>query len=98
MLPSQLSLTLGEHLRGQRTRRPLGRGPTLSPNRRNPLEWYALCRSGCSQGPKMDILVADDDRIGRFLLNSALRELGHSVTEARMDVMPGKLGNASATS
>jgi len=30
----------------------------------------------------MDILVADDDRIGRFLLNSALRELGHSVTEA----------------
>jgi CheY-like chemotaxis protein len=30
----------------------------------------------------MDILVADDDRIGRFLLNSALCELGHSVTEA----------------
>jgi CheY-like chemotaxis protein len=30
----------------------------------------------------MDILVADDDRIARFLLNSALRELGHSVTEA----------------
>jgi CheY-like chemotaxis protein len=29
----------------------------------------------------MDILVADDDRTGRFLLNSALRELGHSVTE-----------------
>ena len=29
----------------------------------------------------MDILVADDDRSGRFLLNSALRELGHSVTE-----------------
>jgi CheY-like chemotaxis protein len=46
----------------------------------------------------MDILVADDDRIGRFLLNSALCELGHSVTEATMDVMPGKLGNASATS
>jgi CheY-like chemotaxis protein len=30
----------------------------------------------------MDILVADDDCIGRFLLNSALCELGHSVTEA----------------
>ena len=30
----------------------------------------------------MDILVADDDPSGRFLLNSALRELGHSVTEA----------------
>ena len=30
----------------------------------------------------MDILVADDDRTGRFLLNSALRELGHTVTEA----------------
>jgi len=30
----------------------------------------------------MDILVADDDRIGRFLLNSALCELGHRVTEA----------------
>ncbi len=30
----------------------------------------------------MDILVADDDRTGRFLLNSALRELGHSITEA----------------
>ena len=30
----------------------------------------------------MDILVADDDRIGRFLLNSARCELGHSVTEA----------------
>ena len=29
----------------------------------------------------MDILVADDDCSGRFLLNSALRELGHSVTE-----------------
>ena len=29
----------------------------------------------------MDILVADDDCTGRFLLNSALRELGHSVTE-----------------
>ena len=30
----------------------------------------------------MDILVADDDHTGRFLLNSALRELGHSVTES----------------
>src|SRR5256714_15453928 len=30
----------------------------------------------------MDILVADDDRTGRFLLTSALTELGHSVTEA----------------
>ena len=30
----------------------------------------------------MDILVADDDRTSRFLLNSALRELGHSITEA----------------
>lgn len=30
----------------------------------------------------MDILVADDDRTGRFLLNSTLGELGHSVTEA----------------
>ena len=29
----------------------------------------------------MDILVADDDCTGRFLVNSALRELGHSVTE-----------------
>ena len=29
----------------------------------------------------MDILVADDDCTGRFLLNSALRQLGHSVTE-----------------
>jgi CheY-like chemotaxis protein len=29
----------------------------------------------------MDILVADDDRTGRFLLSSALIELGHSVTE-----------------
>jgi CheY-like chemotaxis protein len=29
----------------------------------------------------MDILVADDDCTDRFLLNSALRELGHSVTE-----------------
>ena len=29
----------------------------------------------------MDILVADDDRTGRFLLSSALTELGHSVTE-----------------
>ncbi len=34
------------------------------------------------QGPKMDILVADDDPSGRFLLNSTLVELGHSVTEA----------------
>jgi len=34
------------------------------------------------QGPKMDILVADDDSSGRFLLNSTLVELGHSVTEA----------------
>jgi DNA-binding response OmpR family regulator len=33
------------------------------------------------QGPKMDILVADDDRSGRFLLNSTLIELGHRVTE-----------------
>lgn len=30
----------------------------------------------------MDILVADDDRSGRFSLNSALHELGHAVTEA----------------
>ncbi len=30
----------------------------------------------------MDILVADDDRTGRFLLSSTLIELGHSVTEA----------------
>ena len=30
----------------------------------------------------MDILVADDDRNSRFLLHSALTELGHSVTEA----------------
>jgi len=30
----------------------------------------------------MDILVADDDRTARFLLSSALIELGHSVTEA----------------
>jgi CheY-like chemotaxis protein len=30
----------------------------------------------------MDILVADDDSSGRFLLNSTLVELGHSVTEA----------------
>ena len=30
----------------------------------------------------MDILVADDDPSGRFLLNSTLVELGHSVTEA----------------
>jgi len=30
----------------------------------------------------MDILVADDDRTSRFLLSSALIELGHSVTEA----------------
>jgi len=30
----------------------------------------------------MDILVADDDRNSRFLLNSALIALGHSVTEA----------------
>jgi DNA-binding response OmpR family regulator len=30
----------------------------------------------------MDILVADDDCTGRVLLNSALCELGHSVTEA----------------
>ena len=29
----------------------------------------------------MDILVADDERSGRFLLNSTLIELGHSVTE-----------------
>jgi len=34
------------------------------------------------QRHKMDILVADDDRMGRFLLNSTLIELGHSVTEA----------------
>ena len=34
------------------------------------------------QEPKMDILVADDDPSGRFLLNSTLVELGHSVTEA----------------
>src|SRR5437867_3900453 len=34
------------------------------------------------QGSKMDILVADDDPSGRFLLNSTLVELGHSVTEA----------------
>src|SRR5216110_1811366 len=34
------------------------------------------------QGSKMDILVADDDSSGRFLLNSTLVELGHSVTEA----------------
>jgi CheY-like chemotaxis protein len=32
--------------------------------------------------PKMDILVADDDRTGRFLLNSALCDFGHTVTEA----------------
>ena len=30
----------------------------------------------------MDILVADDDRNSRFLLHSALTELGHNVTEA----------------
>ena len=30
----------------------------------------------------MDILVADDDRHGRFLLNFALNQLGQSVTEA----------------
>jgi len=30
----------------------------------------------------MDIFVDDDNRIGRAFLNSALRELGHSVTEA----------------
>jgi CheY-like chemotaxis protein len=29
----------------------------------------------------MDILVADDDPSGRFLLNCTLRELGHSITE-----------------
>ena len=29
----------------------------------------------------MDILVADDDRTGRFLVSSSLNELGHSVTE-----------------
>ena len=34
------------------------------------------------QRPKMDILVADDDCSGRFLLNSALIALGHTVTEA----------------
>ena len=34
------------------------------------------------QGPKMDILVADDDRTGRFLLSAILIELGHRVTEA----------------
>src|SRR5437773_11232745 len=34
------------------------------------------------QGSKMDILVADDDSSGRFLLNSTLVELGHSVIEA----------------
>jgi DNA-binding response OmpR family regulator len=34
------------------------------------------------QGPNMDILVADDDHSGRFLLNSTLIELGHCVTEA----------------
>src|SRR5207248_804530 len=33
------------------------------------------------QGSKMDILVADDDSSGRFLLNSTLVELGHSVIE-----------------
>jgi PleD family two-component response regulator len=33
------------------------------------------------QGSKMDILVADDDSSGRFLLNSTLVELGHRVTE-----------------
>jgi CheY-like chemotaxis protein len=37
---------------------------------------------GASKGAKMDILVADDDRTGRFLVNSTLRELGHRVTEA----------------
>jgi DNA-binding response OmpR family regulator len=30
----------------------------------------------------MDILVADDDPTGRFLLSSALTQLGHTVTEA----------------
>jgi DNA-binding response OmpR family regulator len=30
----------------------------------------------------MDILVADDDPTGRFLLGSALTQLGHTVTEA----------------
>lgn len=30
----------------------------------------------------MDILVADDDPSGRFLLNSVLQELGYAVTEA----------------
>jgi DNA-binding response OmpR family regulator len=34
------------------------------------------------QDPEMNILVADDDSSGRFLLNSALQELGHAVTEA----------------
>jgi DNA-binding response OmpR family regulator len=34
------------------------------------------------QRPNMDILVADDDPTGRFLLNSALMELGHTVTGA----------------
>src|SRR5438094_1933400 len=50
------------------------------------------------QGPKMDILVADDDPSGRFLLNSTLVELGHSVTEAANGSMPGKHGNAGNTS
>jgi CheY-like chemotaxis protein len=46
----------------------------------------------------MDILVADDDRTGRFLLNSTLGELGHSVTETTNGCEAGKLGNAGATS
>jgi CheY-like chemotaxis protein len=35
-----------------------------------------------SQSAQMDILVADDDHSGRFLLKSVLTELGYIVTEA----------------
>jgi len=38
-------------------------------------------RIGAVSRAKMDILVADDDRSGRFLLNSTLIGLGHRVTE-----------------
>src|ERR1700730_17840878 len=35
------------------------------------------------QATPVNILVADDDRHGRFLLNSALSQIGHSVTGSR---------------
>ena len=52
------------------------RGPVEELSKR-----YAFAHRSWFQAPKMDILVADDDRSGRFLLNFTLIELGHRVTE-----------------